>query len=276
MHLETLQSISLNGSPGRPNDDRYGATSHLAWVIDGATDMGAPGLLGGQGGAAWLASAASQVFATAEGSGDFRSTCQGVFAQIETRFHQQKSRDVTAAWEVPKAAFAALQLAPGKLSVAWAADCPILQISGDDIRWCTGTPNTGAEAADALALGEGIGATQGITGAVLEDRRAHRARPDHVALSTNGQASANVTSYADHPVSEGDELLLMSDGFASLVTDYKRYSAGQLAEAVRSKGLAQVAEEIRAVEAEDAACLRFPRFKISDDATALWLRVAAG
>ena len=40
------------------------------------------------------------------------------------------------------------------------------------------------------------------------------------------------------------------------------------------RGLADLASELRAIEREDAACRRFPRFKRSDDATALWLRVA--
>ena len=68
-------------------------------------------------------------------------------------------------------------------------------------------------------------------------------------------------------------MLLMSDGFASLVTDYQKYSAQELARAMRSYGLAVLAHEIRVIENEDATCLRFPRFKVSDDATAIWLKI---
>jgi hypothetical protein len=35
-----------------------------------------------------------------------------------------------------------------------------------------------------------------------------------------------------------------------------------------------LADELRSIELEDAACLRFPRFKVSDDATAIWVRIA--
>jgi hypothetical protein len=38
--------------------------------------------------------------------------------------------------------------------------------------------------------------------------------------------------------------------------------------------LAALAQTLRAIEQEDAACLRYPRFKASDDASAIWLRVA--
>lgn len=272
MHLEVLQTISLNGNRNKPNDDRCGSTAKLAWVIDGATDMGASGLLGRQGGAAWLASTASNAFSKSK-SGNIQDICQAAFREVEEQFEIQRTRAVSAAWEIPKAAFGLAQVEDDTLSVAWAADSPILLMSENDVTWCTGEPDTSSEAADALALGAGIGAANEISGAVLEDRRAHRARNGHIALSSSAQASAAVTCYAQYPVSEGDELLLMSDGFASLVTDYQKYSAHELAESVRSNGLGALAHEIRVIENEDATCLRFPRFKVSDDTTAIWLKI---
>lgn len=273
MHFEALQSISINGTLTKANDDRCGSTAQMAWVIDGATDLAPPGLLGKQGGAAWLASTASLAFGTAQ-AGTIHETCQTAFGLIEDQFERQKLREVVAAWEVPKAAFGVAQLTDKGLSVAWAADSPILLMSGGDVLWCTGEPDTSEEAEDARALGEGIGAVRDLSGAVLEDRRAHRAQDGHAALSPNAQASAEITRYAHHEIAVGDELLLMSDGFASLVTDYQRYTAQELAAAVRSDGLAPLLQEIRTIEQEDAECLRYPRFKVSDDTTALWLKIA--
>lgn len=272
MHFETLQSISLNGTLHKPNDDRLGATANLAWVVDGATDMGEPGLLGAQGGAAWLATTASTSFAISDQS-DMKSTCQSVFNRIEAQFENERTRESVAAWEVPKAAFSAVQLFDDHLEIAWAADCPILHISGEDVSWCTGEPDTSAEIADALALGPGIGAGDRISGKALENRREHRAQSGHVALSSCARNSECATRYSRISVAAGDELILMSDGFASLITDYEAYSATGFVTAVRSVGFAVLAQEIRAIENADAACLRFPRFKVSDDATAMWLRV---
>ena len=58
MHLDLIQSLSLAGKPDVANDDRIGSADLHAWVIDGATDLGPPGLLGQRGGAAWLAATA--------------------------------------------------------------------------------------------------------------------------------------------------------------------------------------------------------------------------
>lgn len=275
MHFELLQSISLNGTSDRPNDDRCGSTTQLAWIIDGATDLGEPGLLGCQGGAAWLASTANTAFASAC-SDDLQSTCRAVFKAIETEFARQSTRPVRAAWEMPKAAFSAAQLFEDRLSIAWASDCPVLLISGAEVHWCTGTPDTSDEMADALAFGaiKKDTAVPLMSDALIRNRQAHRAQTDHIALSPDATASATATNYASASVSIGDELILMSDGFSSLITDYKQYTANSLVDRVRTHGLGYLAQEIRGIEAEDAACAQFPRFKVSDDATALWLKVS--
>ncbi|SCZ57140.1 protein phosphatase 2C domain-containing protein [Epibacterium ulvae] len=272
MHFEILQSISANGTRHKANDDRVGATHTRAWVIDGATDMGPPGLLGAQGGAAWLATTASTLFASLPET-DIRTTCHAALSQIEARFEAQKTRELAAAWELPKAAFALAQLNDTTLSVAWASDCPVLLITKTGTQWCTGAPDTRVESAEARALGAGAG-TDGIFAEhVLADRRAQREKSDFTTLNPNASAAQQALHYAELQVVPGDELLLMTDGFSSLISDYQRYTAQSLAQALREKGLPSLVEEIRIIEQKDATCQRFPRFKISDDATALWLRI---
>jgi len=73
--------------------------------------------------------------------------------------------------------------------------------------------------------------------------------------------------------SPGDEVLLMTDGFAALADGYGALDDPGMIAAMRRKGVGSVAAELRAIEAGDAECTRFPRFKQSDDATAVWLRI---
>jgi len=77
------------------------------------------------------------------------------------------------------------------------------------------------------------------------------------------------------PAAPGDDVLLMSDGFAALVDSYAALDAEELMATLATRGLVELAFELRAIEAGDPACARFPRFKRSDDASALWLHVAA-
>jgi hypothetical protein len=71
----------------------------------------------------------------------------------------------------------------------------------------------------------------------------------------------------------GSTLLLATDGFLALASDYGAYSADSLMARALSKGLAPLGGELRAIEAGDSGGDRFPRFKKSDDATALLLKL---
>lgn len=272
MHLDLIQSLSLCGDLSTPNDDRAGSGARHAWVIDGATDLSPPGLLGAQGGAAWLAATADAAFAAAVAD-DLRGTCAEVFAAVATRYAAQRQREPEGAWELPRASFAAVQLVGDMLEVAWAADCAVLHASGATVTWCTPAPDRARESAQAAALGPGVGATKLRTPAVLADRRAARALPGQRVLGIDADESARAMELACVAVAPGDDLLLMSDGMAALVDSYAAYDAAGLVAALRTRGLAALGGELRAIERSDAVCRRYPRFKASDDATALWVRV---
>ena len=72
----------------------------------------------------------------------------------------------------------------------------------------------------------------------------------------------------------GDVLLLVTDGFWRLVDIYGRYDAESLFAAALGGGLQPVAAELRAIEAGDEECLRYPRLKTRDDATAVLVRIS--
>jgi|GEM_PF-3548236 len=70
---------------------------------------GHPACLGHKGGAAWLATTVSTLFASLPET-DIRTTCHAALNQIEARFEAKKTRELAAAWELPKAAFALARL----------------------------------------------------------------------------------------------------------------------------------------------------------------------
>ena len=68
-------------------------------------------------------------------------------------------------------------------------------------------------------------------------------------------------------------MLLATDGFLALASDYGAYDLDGLMAAAQSKGLAVMGEELRAIEKDDPKAQKFPRFKTHDDATALLLEI---
>jgi hypothetical protein len=68
-------------------------------------------------------------------------------------------------------------------------------------------------------------------------------------------------------------VLLCTDGFSALVDRYDAYDAAGLVKAALDKGLQELGRELRAIETADAGGAKHPRFKPSDDATAMLLRL---
>lgn len=270
MHFDLIQSLNLAGKADVPNDDRIGCASRHAWVIDGATDLGPPGLLGEQGGAAWLAAAAQAAFVSA--SGPLQSLCEQVFATVAAAYERDRRREPVAGWELPRAAFAAVALEDDEVVCAHLADCVVLHRSEHGMAFLTPEPDRETERAEALALGPGTGAHGVRTPTVQADRRIARERPKAV-LSVDAEVARAGTVYTRAPVRRGDDLVLMSDGFAALFDTYRACTPHTFMTQLREQGLAELALRLRQIERDDAACVRYPRFKMSDDASALWLRV---
>ena len=169
----------------------------------------------------------------------------------------------------------------GALALSWFGDCSALvrppgaaaQVVGDAL------DHRGAETASAAALAAELGVHP--AGALnrpefLADRRAERNR-----RNTEGYAWALAPdrACADHAETTvvatppGTLILLASDGFTTLVSDYGLYDPGALIDAVLEHGLQPLFDRLRATEDADPHGARHPRFKKSDDATAVLLRV---
>ncbi|MCH4893947.1 MULTISPECIES: protein phosphatase 2C domain-containing protein [unclassified Sphingomonas] len=272
MRFDLIQSLSLAGDAATPNDDRMGSGDRLAWVIDGATDLGPPGLLGPRGGAAWLAIEADAAFAAA-GDAPVAQVCAAAFARIAQRYEAQRTRIPLGRWELPRASFLIARAGEDTVDYGWLGDCVgLLRSGGEVVRIGEPIDRRDRETAHAASLAEhGLG-DKPRAGPVLDSLRAARDRSENHVLGVEAAAHAvrtgSVTAVA------GDDLLLMTDGVSVLTDAYAALDAAAMMTLLDQGGLLAIAARLRTIEAEDAACTRYPRFKRSDDATAIWLRVA--
>ncbi len=272
MHLDLIQSISLAGDSAKANDDRTGAGHAHAWVIDGATDLGDPGLLGSRGGAAWIAAEADRAFADAGGS--IEAICRAVFDRVAARYAEECTREAEP-WEIPSASFLAVKVTDNVVDCGWIGDCTALLIR-DGVATAIGPQPDVRDGESDLARSvahHGLGAPKRAA-PVLDVLRRGRSNPERRVLAVD-PAGAEHLLYSSEPCVAGDELLLMSDGYAALTDLYGLLDRAALPALLANEGLDGIARRLRAAEAEDADCTRWPRFKRGDDATALWLRIAA-
>lgn len=281
MALELLEVLSLPGDPAKPNEDFHGQDGRAAVVLDGATPLG-DGLMPGPSDAAWIAQfGARRLLAHLQGGSGARKALRDALADTQKSFEALRRMPPSEVWQTPCASMMLAVPDDEGVEFLWFGDCAALIKQGDAPVVIVGETfdKRAAEAqrAQKIAKEKNLSPAAGLNRPeFLEGLRAIRSRvnsgtywlfsPDvRVAV----HAARRVVKLAP-----GTLLLLASDGFLALASDYGVYSADSLMAAAQEKGLAALGEELRAIEAGDSGGDKFPRFKKSDDATALLLKLA--
>ena len=281
MEFVFIDALSLPGNPAKPNDDAWAQTSNAAVVFDGATNL-AESLLPGDSDAAWLARfGARRLMAHCQDGHAPLEALRRALGDAEKSFSGLRRRAPKENYEHPYASMMFLRAADKGVHALWFGDC------GAFVK----RPNAGVEivgeafdkrAAEArrvamLAKAKGLAPAAGINRP--EFMSALRAARNTVNTEKGGWLFGPHTQAADHvrgkqiEVPAGTVLLLASDGFLALASDYVLYDADALVEAAERNGLESLGAELRAIEASDPDGQKYPRFKTSDDATAVLLRV---
>jgi hypothetical protein len=283
--LHILDTISDPGNAGKPNEDAFGHGRAHAWVIDGATGVADSELLHGPSDARWLAETASALFAEhAETHGsDLAGLTRFTVEELKRRFEAAQRRAPNGRYELPSAAMALVQSDGTHIRCANFADCRLALLSDDGEVTILGDHHLDREAASKARtasllsqIGEGADpfASPDIMRFLRRARDYQNREDGYWILGLDPRAVDFMRSWTI-PLTKPMTGLLMSDGFAALAYDYKRLTPENLVLRARDEGLAAIVGELRRVEREDDPHMRlYPRFKASDDATAVLFRTA--
>jgi hypothetical protein len=280
MTFELLDSLSLPGDAAKPNEDAFGHDATAAVVLDGATPLG-DGLMPGPSDAAWIAQfGARRLLAHLRDGEGARKALRGTLADTQKSFEALRRHAPEEMWQTPCASM--MLAVAGETSVEFLSfgDCAALvQPEGGAVTVVGETfDKRAAEAkrAQAIAKEKNLSPASGLSRPeFLGALRATRNRVNsgsYWLFSPDAKAASHAVRRIVK-VAPGTKLLLASDGFLALASDYGAYGADSLMHAAVKKGLKVLGEELRAIEAGDAGGDKFPRFKKSDDATALLLRL---
>lgn len=280
MAFEIVESLSLPGDAAKPNEDALAAEPFAAVVLDGAT-MVSENLMPGRSDAAWIASFGARRLLAHLKSGDTpRAALRHALADAERSFAGLRKRAPAEPWEMPCASMMAAVPCDGGFEALWYGDCVALvqrpgeacEVVGQPVEARAGecdnarlfAERTGLAPVEALKLPEYIAYFRA-------GRSTINGRGGSWLFSPQAPASEHV-SHRRISAPPGSQVLLCSDGFLALVL-YGRYQVGDLVGVAAQTGLAALGTELRAIETGDPDGITHPRFKTSDDATAVLLRI---
>jgi hypothetical protein len=280
MPFEILDTISLPGDPLKPNDDAFGHVESAAVVLDGATSLGDP-LMPGDSDAAWLAHFGARRLMAHVRDGDApRDALRHALADAKKSFEALRRHAPKEKWQTPAASMMFVADTADGFDALSFGDCVALVRRPDNAIEVVGEAfdkkASESRRAARLAKETGLAPASGLNRPeFLTALRAARNRVNsgsHWAFSPDPQAADHI---AQNRITapRGTILLLASDGFLAIASDYGRYTAHTLMDKAIAKGLGILADELREIEDADPQGHKHPRFKKSDDATAVLLKL---
>lgn len=275
--VEALDAVTLAGDRGKPNDDTFGVAGNRVWVIDGATSLGPP-LLPGSSDAAWLAREANRFFHRHAGTVDTTAMIRAVIDDLRRSFDAAARSQPEQPWQAPMASFLMLTFHADRVEAVWQGDCRAVQKIGGRIETCGEDAEGEAEERRFAAR---LGSDHGGAAMLRSPEVVSRLRDARMAVNTPRgrwllglvRESAAHLQTESFPLNGPAEMLLMTDGFSALELKYGRRDAAGMIGDARRLGLAALGAELRRIEEiEDPDGRLWPRFKRSDDATAVLAR----
>lgn len=281
MHFALLDSLTLPAEAGRPNEDYSAHSERVGVVFDGATGLGDQ-LLPGPSDAQWIARfGANRLMSHARsGEGDLGDWLRWTMQDAEKSFTALRHRAPKENYEIAVASMMAAALEGSRLECLWFGDCTALYRDDGGLQ-TIGDAEARRDAERArvatyILKHRGDPAASKVRTefqpALREARNAVNTDAGGYLFGPDAKAAAHAQS-AELTAKPGATLLLATDGFFALVSDYDAHSAEELMALAEEKGLSVLGEELRAIEAGDPDGKRYARFKRHDDATALLLRI---
>jgi hypothetical protein len=210
--------------------------------------------------------------------GDLREAVRAASETAADAFSYLTRSNSIERWQLPVASVLMLtESASGEIEGIDLGDCRIFALDADGVQTAGGPPGAVDDEVKFAAAAGGAGLP-------LLERKTALAKMREMRAAMN-QEDGHWTfglqpACADHArtwslkLKRPAHLLMMTDGFSALADRYRIYEPVALVRAAIGVGLQELGRELRAVEEADPESARHPRFKRSDDATALLLRLS--
>jgi serine/threonine protein phosphatase PrpC len=268
--------VGATAGSGDINEDVVGWCDGAAWVIDGASGVGAS-LLEEETDATWLAREADRQFKrllTANPAIPSAELVREASLACLAAFESGATRSPEGPHEHPSAAFAMVRAFGSEVELLTLGDCRIACRGSDGGAELFGTTDLAPIEAQTIAR---VASLLSEHPEMHEDELRARLMPllssNRALMNTEGGywvlgTSPDAAEHLDlvrRPAGEGDEFAIASDGFLRLAELFEAADAADLLAIGTASDFDRWLERLRALEAEPGSRSRFPRVKLHDD-----------
>ena len=281
MAIYLSDSVCAEGDAKKPNEDLIITENGLFVVLDGATGLGRQVMSEVETDACWFVKEfGKRVTGHWFEWHDFGAALNLSISELEKLMHEISGKIKIKDYEIPSAGMAAVVVEDDLVVSYRTGDC---QVYLANTRGAGPVfPESPLERLDSEImeiLSEHIRA--GDSHAQAKEKILPRMQALRASMNQDGgyavlSPDTNCLGHVQRQtidVTKPGYLLLTTDGFSVVLDKFNRYSIEELFERLSATGLQGLLDEIREIENTDPNLERYPRLKISDDASALLLKM---
>jgi len=264
------------------NEDIAYANKKYGWIMDGATGLREANFTSDKTDARWFVKAWSEYLKKAlENSNDsLRYIVKNGIGSVKKLYLNEVNRENIDKIDLPSASAGIYRIGEGIFEYLLIGDiCLVIEDIEGNIKEIK---DTKLEVLDNIAVNElrrlmasrGLSfneAREGIQEILLKHRRLKNTDKGYWTLEFEPSA-VDYCIYDKLPLESISKALFMTDGFFAIHSSYNYFSVKDLISFTDMKGLEKAYKILRDIEEEDKECNRYPRFKKSDDASAIYIK----
>lgn len=277
MKFSNRDSISNAGN--KINEDIVYVTDNYGWVIDGATGLNNKNFTNSNSDANWFVNEWNNYLK--ENISDKSASIKEIIIKgieyISNKFYGITGLKHVDKVDLPSASIVLLRINNKIVEYFLLGDCTLIVQNNNDESLIIKQnlldilDNKAKIEMAKLMTNEGmnfIQARQKIKPLLIKHRMLKNIKNGYWTLEFDKNAVENsICGFLE--VDECKKTLLMSDGFSAIYDNYNYVDKNNIISLIEKHGLQQIYNRIRFIEEEDRDILKFPRFKKSDDASAV-------
>ncbi len=276
--------VAATDSRAAVNEDVVGHCGDAAWVIDGATGIGAS-LLEAPSDASWLALSADTALRTLladDPTMPTRELVREVIIQCRDALSAEAVRSPEGPHEHPSAAFTMLRRIGETIELVALADCEVIyRDEGGAARRFSSTSFEEVEGRTLALTRDLLAIEPDLTPAELVERLMPQLQANRRLMNQPGgywvlgtePAAADNLAVLTLPVVPGQRFALASDGFMRLTELFDLATPADLLAIDSDAAWQSWRDRLREIEQTPRSCHLYPRVKVHDDATLLTLEI---
>ena len=263
------------------NEDAAGINEYGAWLLDGATGLGGANLTGGNSDAQWYTKWwDSYLSLNMKNDMPLSEIITKGIIKVKTDFNNALIGEPGSRLDYPSSSIAALKWHDDCIEYFSLGDSPMLIQGKGGLKEITDRKLSALDqkvydAMNHLIAGKHISAwdtKKYVLPMIKEHRMLLNTEEGYWILGFDTEAVKKASQGIINLI-EPVKILMASDGFSALTDKYHMIEKENFISLVEKKGLPLLYENLRAMENKDKEGINYPRFKKSDDASAIYLEI---